>query len=792
MKLRRILSAFLCLTFLSSCFSGNQNSAVTDLQAAFQGGCSINGPSLDMALAQTQSLIGTIQDLRKANQCTGIDSALNGAQNLNKQISLLQQDPTSIQLNGLQQAQNALMQQINSTTDPTALEILTETYASNSVDLAELQGEEVTLSGSSFNTPLQLGYSTANNYVTGLQPIASSVVDCARSNPLFGAQMAAQLISVSGSFLSPQIGTALAVGGSVLSTLFTFIEDKQYSDAIDDLNLNQMTSALSCGLESISNSFCQADDMMTLTQLEECGYNPNASPDCPKQNLNSSQSSDVRTTPFWQGLDALSRSLPALQIWVSKVVSGVPPADIYGANRINDPKDARALLDHVNEQVAGWETYETAQINSKGNDSDKHLETVNALSALVSILAYAQKNGSNCIFSNSCTPTAVLTYYQSAAAILYNIVGQPMNGCSAQLGGNCLDATGILLPGDTLTPVLDGSGHPVLDPTGKPETTRTNGNGGWTVIIQNTQTLFTQVYGLVDAQVHAVLDVDPTGVLEAAKVAAGSGLPTPLDSLSNLSAFLQASHDFYASLPPSLIEGGEAGRQGTLNFISSSKTMLDGITAAVITESGNHDKDEITLKSIYDALNLAQDPNFVTQRLTLHIQEDVKTRIKAGQIPQNAADILLMNESEPASALTAVPPTMIGPTMDSLGAAKTVSQLNVESFVKFFASGLDKVIKLLNQHADQNGEPKGGSAESAMFRSQAARICILIATTQRAWPKDVDLTQCQGTFYKSDLTGQVLSFDDAYAQISTPVKGRMCSYYNLIKNDMNYTHEHAR
>ena len=314
-----------------------------------------------MALAQTQSLIGTIQDLRKANQCIGIDSALNSAQSLNKQISLLQQDPTSIQINGLQQAQNALMQQINSTTDPTALEILTETYASNSVDLAELQGEEVTISGSSFNTPLQLGYSTANNYMTGLQPIASSVVDCARNNPLFGAQMASQLVSVSGSFLSPQIGAALAVGGTVLSTLFTFLQDKQYSDAINDLNLTGMTSALSCGLESISNTYCQADDMMTLTQLRRVRLQSDLKPGLPEAELTSKPV--IRcSAPRLSGRD----SMPSLAVFrrsksgSAKSSAAFRPADIYGANRINDPKDARALLDHVNEQVAGWETHETA------------------------------------------------------------------------------------------------------------------------------------------------------------------------------------------------------------------------------------------------------------------------------------------------------------------------------------------------------------------------------------------------------------------------------------------------
>ena len=167
------------------------------------------------------------------------------------------------------------------------------------------------------------------------------------------------------------------------------------------------------------------------------------------------------------------------------------------------------------------------------------------------------------------------------------------------------------------------------------------------------------------------------------------------------------------SLPPSLIEGGEAGRQGTLNFITSSKAMLDGITAAVITESGNHDKDEVTLKSIYDALNLAQDPNFVTQRLTLHIQEDVKTRIKAGQIPQNVSEILLMNESEPAAALTAVPPSMIESDdgqprcrQNGFGAQRPI---------------LREILRLGFGQSDQASEPTRGSERRTQGRKRGIR-----------------------------------------------------------------------
>ena len=121
-----------------------------------------------------------------------------------------------------------------------------------------------------------------------------------------------------------------------------------------------------------------------------------------------------------------------------------------------------------------------------------------------------------------------------------------MNGCSAQLGGNCLDATGFFFRAIRTLRFSMARVIPYSIRPGKPETIRTNGNGGWTDHHSERAGALHQVYGLVDAQVHAVLDVDPTGVLEAAKVAAGSGLPTPLDSLSNLSAFLQASHDFYA------------------------------------------------------------------------------------------------------------------------------------------------------------------------------------------------------------------------------------------------------
>jgi hypothetical protein len=770
------VSFVLCIALACTSCKGQYSDAASDLEAAFQSGCSIDGTYTEVALGQTASLETTIQDLKANTNCAGINSELTNIQNLNVELQSLSQDPIAAELKSMEENQKLLLLQISQATDPNLISILTEAYSTNAAEIASYQGEEVQVTGSPFNTPLQRGYSQLTSYLGDLTADSSTLSECAKDNPLIAAQLAAGIMATGATFASPAVGSALAVAGNVLNDMIVFAENKNFNDAIDNLNMVSLSDSLSCGLESMSNVYCEAQDLMDLTHLQECSYNPKASPDCPPALTSLNSATSVKTTQFWKGLDILSRELPAFQLWVNEVVSGVAPADPYGANRQNDPASAQAAMDQINRLAEGWETQQTLTIDQFQTDADKHVATVRALSTLVSVLAYDSTTATSCTFGN-CNSTPILNYYQSASAILYSLVGQPLNCVSNAVGGNCEDANTILLPGDT---------QPASGP-------RVNGNGGWETIKANEANIYNTVYNQVTLQLHQAIDVDPSGVLESAKIPAGVGLVDAYTAMKDISAFLQGSSDYYTNLPDSAIDGGQAAKAGILQLLAESKGMIDDVTAKVIEIKGNPTDDEATLTSIYNTLRLAQDPDFIHQRITLHVQDDINMRIQNGDAPSTVDDILRAGAGDAASQLTQVSSDDIDGMYANLGNAQMLSRMNVSNFVGFFTKSLNQVITMIKASADKDGEPIGGNPRIAPFRSSQARICILIASTQSDWPSGIDPKLCQGTFYESELTGESIKFDDLYAQMKiAPVSKRICTFANFYKTSARWTREQKR
>jgi hypothetical protein len=244
------------------------------------------------------------------------------------------------------------------------------------------------------------------------------------------------------------------------------------------------------------------------------------------------------------------------------------------------------------------------------------------------------------------------------------------------------------------------------------------------------------------------------------------------------------------------LDGGENARAGILTLLDSTAAMIDSVAVKVLQIKGDRAADGETLKSIYDTFNLAKDPDFINQRLKLHIQDDLNTRIRAGNAPHDVDDILRAGSREAASQLAGVPSSQIDKMYAHLGSAKNISRLNLSSYVDFLKGSLGKVIQLLKENADKSGEPLGGNPRTAPFRSSQTRLCILIASTQTEWPSTIDPKLCSGTFYKSELTGQVLSFDTLYAHMGDHVNGpafdkKICTFSNFFKTSAKFTQEKA-
>jgi hypothetical protein len=778
-----ILSILLAILSLAAAACNGQNDqAASDLLSAFQTGCSLDGNYLQQALNQTQNFALTIQDLQKNNSCSGVSGALSAIQNLQSQISMVSNDPYSSQISNLSAQQKILMLQINQTTDPATLANLSVSYSTNLLDMTEAQAALVTATGGLSKTPLENGSSQLEGYVSQLLSDQTNILQCSQDNPALAAQLGAGMIAVAGSFTPSVAGIALSLAGNTLSSALSFVHDSSYASELNNLNQVAMTTALPCGLEQMADVYCQAQDIMDISHLEECSYNPQATGCAPI-----TAKSTVSTTQFWQGLDVLVRELPALQIWLNQVVTGITPSNPYAAQQMNDAATAVSTMDNVSRLAQGVMKDEEVKIATLTTVADQDKELRNGLAILQSVLSFASTSTgciSNLGFSN-CTNTPLLVAEGSAIQVLYDLVGRDpsLDSCnpSSQFSQSCQNANAISLEGVQGASELLTWEKIETNAGGLPNATGTGKN------------LIGATLSRELSLEHQQLNTDPSDLLEKVDAPSGEGLPSPVKSLTEIDAFLKASYAFFSDKsqsPDSLLDGGAAMRPGILGLLAESDEMIIDVITALGTMNGTSDLNALT--TVYNTLQLAKDRNFIFNRLTDQIKLDVHTRIMAGQVPSNIYDILAQTNVDPTIGLTQIPPDQLETTLASLGQAQVTAQLNLQDFASFFSKSFNSILTLLKSQADANGEPLAANPRTAPNRAAQARVCLLLVSSQNKWPDGVDTSLCRGLSYQSELTGEALSFNAFYTQMqkgTTLAPQRMCTFYHFYRTSENYVQE---
>jgi hypothetical protein len=255
---------------------------------------------------------------------------------------------------------------------------------------------------------------------------------------------------------------------------------------------------------------------------------------------------------------------------------------------------------------------------------------------------------------------------------------------------------------------------------------------------------------------------------------------------------LKSSIAFFSDptqVPDAFLDGGAAMRPGILGLLSNTDQMI----TSAIDELGktNGVDDLMSLTRIYNVFQLAKDRNYVYNRVLDRIKADIHLRIMVGQVPSNIYEILSQTEADPTVGLTQIPPDQIETTFSALAAAQVTAQANVEEFASFFADSLSSSLKFLKKQADSNAEPMQ-SGSSAPNRTQQAKICLLLVTSQNQWPDGIDVNLCHGLSFRSELTGEVLDFDTFYKQMQsgeTKSPQRMCSFYRFYRASEDFVHE---
>jgi hypothetical protein len=299
---------------------------------------------------------------------------------------------------------------------------------------------------------------------------------------------------------------------------------------------------------------------------------------------------------------------------------------------------------------------------------------------------------------------------------------------------------------------------------------------GFSEITARARGIFADIGQQLLAQLHLVIDVDPSGLLREAMQPDTVGSFSPVEVIRDFISFLEDSATFFQG------QGTEESLS-LVPLIRETQGILAEVLTFVVTSTGSMSSDREVVAKIFEKLNLLYGTDFISGRIYRHIQWDVNARVEAGELPRDVTELLRLSGRDAARELLGVSRSGLDELVQDIGTAQSISQRNVENFVNVFQNGLAGALKRLAAAADRAGEPEVGPLRPN--RMLQARICTLILTTTTKWPKKVDPALCRGVTLESvypALADVKMDFNQLTQELrGKPLADRMCTYRNFLR-----------
>jgi hypothetical protein len=696
--------------------------AATNLLQAFSAGCKSYGTWASAAITHTQALEATIKHLQDNDNCN-LGTALSTAQNLSEEMLRLSRSPNEISLVEAQQTKLQLLLQFQTTQDPILKASISSLIAQADFTLAQANGAVKAERDASTKQSLVRGLTQSSSYLNTLLT-NPNLAHCIINDPTLGFQLAAQSIGLAGTFSNSTIGPAISATGQIMSLLLGVLRGLSYKKMLWKLKTTEMAPALACALESMTEAYCNADDQNALSELQAQNH-----------------LRQWETTPFWEGLNLLSNKIPTLMLWISKVASGVKPSSTFNAERQNQAWAKVQLLAATQRTTQGiiQQTRQAIQLAPDTLIPQIRLMLVKLIDAMI---------------GGSTQPASPLKdIYPTRSHLLYRLLGKPLDCNPTATSNDCKDEQSIDLPSD-----------------------------GLNSISSNATILIREADKLALADLHLVIEFDPSGLLREATLSNTPGASTPIEILKDLLSFLNTSEKYAKRHPPNSIYLSQL-----LFTIADTRTLLTNVIELIDRSPNTRQDDQDVFHQLFQQLNLFNGTDFLHDRLLRHIKWDISNRIQNGAIPRNIEEILLASGLSATDEFDANGVGNIDRLMDDISTAKSISQQNIKNFIEFFSSGFTGVLKNLHLFADAAGE-----LENDPNRRTITRLCLLLASGSTQWPKGIHPALCTGVELKSVYPRfqETLTFAELKSSLDRkdPLKTHMCAYRNFIRRSFLFGH----
>lgn len=287
------------------------------LFSAFSAGCQSVGPLTFEATSQANAIRALIESIRNDNDCK--DWASN--------IELLSSQMVGLRVPPQYENIDSLSAKITELTDLISLETNLTTRNELALQLASLKIESLYLGQNSDEYLWTSRTSRLRQVDYYLNTFNSSVYansKCINKYPGIFLELGGQLLSTAAS-ASPwgaAVGTGLLGVGSVSNLLIDLIKGNLFGATLRKLKTNTLSTAYMCALETVSNTYCSAQN--TYQRIQDVA-----------------ESNITVYSPNWQGLLILE-NLFYFNTWMLRVISGTPSGNLATAQIKNEVIDLRS------------------------------------------------------------------------------------------------------------------------------------------------------------------------------------------------------------------------------------------------------------------------------------------------------------------------------------------------------------------------------------------------------------------------------------------------------------------
>ncbi|MCC7440235.1 MAG: hypothetical protein IT285_01295 [Bdellovibrionales bacterium] len=745
MEKRAILGSVLAVgtaIFLGACDPAG-SSAGDDLLRAFQGGCT-KGRWTEAALAYNAALVGVLEKLKATKACEQHSETLSAISQIRQETTALISDPAYRDYRMAEESLQELTLALNGATDPELQQALGQALIETQVDLALKRAAFDASTESSAQTQFAKATQGLAQATNSLLRQASGISSCRRDSPAAAVELSTNVLALAGSFVSPVVGAAASVAGDLLSLGVAYATQAPMDAAIAKLEDARMSLALTCGMESLTELHCQADDAFALLELQASSYSAPGS----------------ESNPLWQGMDLLGRRLPALNAWLLSLKNGVRPSDPFEAERQKRVLRKMLAVDMMDLSVVGLLNQQKRIYDAAvGQEELRRNIKIRTIADIANDLT-----GSEVPMGTPTGPFAEVTSDSKRFA------------CWLSLGVSAVCPESQIM--ESLDEHIRSKLFTISEPTMQDLFEHWGGPSGGAGILG-------LVKRKVDIEFTQTITADPASLLATAlepgsvdNVSARRALAMISGFLTTLSGSIPAD-DPNPNLLPLLTD--------TRALITRAGEILDDIEreredGVLVASDANMDR----VVALFDLFQLRRGVQFFNERIRKFIQWDLQRRLEAGDLPTETAEILLSAGGDIRDRLLAAGVDSLSAVSQDLSDSISLSQSNVSVFRKFFRASIGSAVERLEKAAIAAGEPLRGPPRLRPNRQALARICALTLVSGDEWPRRVPWEPCSTAVWESiypDPEGKLTLEVGKMKELieDQPLQKRLCAYHRVVR-----------